>query len=496
MKMFKFHIFAICLLAGALTARTSLLETLLLGDGSFLKGARAMRASSADPNWKDGNADARYIAPKQTFTLAELQGPGIITHIWFTIAAEDPQYPRSLTLRIYWDGEDEPSVESPLGDFFAVGHGLLTPLNSIPVQISSDGRAYNCYWLMPFRKSARITITNDSPDKPVNALYYMIDWLKVEALPENIPYFHAQYRQEYPCEMGKDYLILKTEGKGFYVGTVLSVHMNQPGWFGEGDDRFYIDGEEVPSLQGTGTEDYFNDAWGFRQFNQLFHGVSVWEGYDVDDRGTAYRWHIQDPIPFSKSIIVTIEHKGQTYDWQTRRYTSGFGERDDFFSSVAFWYQTGKATRFSTVPPLEQRFVPHIYVEAEALISTAKANPTEALQTQDGWWSAGKQLFFTPPSSDATLELKINVPEDGLYILKADITHSWDYGIWQASLDDKPLGEKMDLYSPTVQTKRIKLGVLELKLGEHILRFTCQGKSDNSTGYYFGIDGIYLRKIK
>ncbi|MGB9608456.1 MAG: glycoside hydrolase family 172 protein, partial [bacterium] len=303
MKIKKMLLLLLCFSVSLVSA--SLLETLLLGDGSFLKGAIPMRASSSDPNWENGNADFRYIAPKQTFTLAELKGPGIITHIWFTIWAEDKYFPRSLVLRIYWDDNKDPSVESPLGDFFAVGHGLLTSLNSLPVQISSDGRAYNCYWLMPFRKSAKITITNDSPDKAVRALYYMIDWLKLKSLPPDVPYFHAQYRQEYPCEMGKDYLILKTKGKGFYVGTVLSVQMNQPGWFGEGDDRIYIDGEKVPSLRGTGTEDYFNDAWGFRQFNQLYHGVSVWEGYDVDDRGTAYRWHIQDPIPFEKSLLVT-----------------------------------------------------------------------------------------------------------------------------------------------------------------------------------------------
>jgi hypothetical protein len=323
----------------------------------------------------------------------------------------------------------------------------------------------------------------------------MIDWLKLKSLPPDIPYFHARYRQEYPCEKGKDYLILKTEGKGFYVGTVLSVQMNQPGWFGEGDDRFYIDGEKVPSIQGTGTEDYFNDAWGFRPFNQPYHGVSIWEGFDIDDRGTAYRWHIQDPIPFKKSLTVTIEHKGGVYDFEKNTFTSGFEERDDFFSSVAFWYQTGKAPRFAKVPPLEDRFVLHTYIEAESLLPTAKANPKDALKTQDGDWSGGKQIFFTPPSQDASLELKFFVQRDGLYVLKSDITHSWDYGIWQTYLDDKPIGA-FNLYSPTVQTKRLKLGVIQLASGEHTLRFVCQGKSELSKGYFFGIDGIYLRKIK
>jgi len=226
--MLRIRLFLVALLClFAISSRSALLDTLLLGDGSFLKDATPMRASSSDPNWENGNGDARYIAPKQTFTLAELKGPGIITHIWFTIWAEDKYFPRSLVLRIYWDDEKEPSVESPLGDFFAVGHGLLTTLNSLPVQISSEGRAYNCYWLMPFRKSAKITITNDSPDKAVGALYYMIDWLKLKSLPPDIPYFHAQYRQEYPCEKRKGLSHIENGGERILCGHG-SLRPNEP----------------------------------------------------------------------------------------------------------------------------------------------------------------------------------------------------------------------------------------------------------------------------
>ncbi len=188
-----------------------------------LSDAKTRRVSSyrTEPDI-NANADRIGIGPGETVTLAEIEGPGAITHIWCTVASKDPAYPRSMVLRMYWDGSGEPAVEAPIGDFFAVGHGMVAPVNSIPVQVSSEGRARNCFWRMPFRKSARITVTNDSPEYPTLALYYYIDYEELPSLPKDTPYFHAQYRQEHPCNPG-DYLILDTEGKGHFVGTVLSV---------------------------------------------------------------------------------------------------------------------------------------------------------------------------------------------------------------------------------------------------------------------------------
>ncbi len=149
------------------------------------------------------------------------------------------------------------------------------------------------------------------------------------------------YRQEFPCVMGRNYLIADLEGRGHYVGTVQSVYLVSPGWYGEGDDFFFIDGEKEPSLRGTGTEDYFCDGWGFREQAGPFYGAPLWEGFDTGDRGTAYRWHIPDPVVFTKSLRVEIEHKGsQSFPDGTG---SGFIERDDLMSSVAFWYQTRAA---------------------------------------------------------------------------------------------------------------------------------------------------------
>lgn len=314
---------------------------------------QARKASSADPDWQNGNIDYRRIEVNQTLTLAELKGPGRITHLWFTADAQDPAYPRKLTLRIYWDDSNVPAVESPLGDFFGVGHGLLGNLDSEPVAISASGRAYNCYWPMPFRKSAKITVTNDSA-LSVPLFYWNIDWQKLKDLPVETPYFHAQYRQEFPCEADRNYLVLNTEGKGHYAGTVLSWQQRTNGWPGEGDDYFYIDGESVPSIRGTGTEDYIGDAWGFEAVNRPYYGVSVFEGWGkTGQRCTAYRWHIHDPISFDKSLKVAFEHKGGSPSGD-----SDFVERQDYYSSVAFWYQTGKAKRFATVPPGDERLPP------------------------------------------------------------------------------------------------------------------------------------------
>ncbi|RFT16314.1 MAG: hypothetical protein OP8BY_1918 [Candidatus Saccharicenans subterraneus] len=300
---------------------------------------RSKRISSFDPT--GGNRDAISIAPGQTAVLAEIKGPAAIHHIWFTISAE-AFYGRKLVLRMYWDGEDTPSVEVPVGDFFAVGHGLNRNLVSVPIVRSSEGRALNSYWFMPFRWSARITVTNEG-SRPVGSFYYYIDYREVDDLKPEVPYFHAQYRQEFPCEPGKNYLILDAVGRGHYVGCNLSVLQRSMGWWGEGDDMIYVDGEESPSLHGTGSEDYFSDAWGMREGNNLYYGCSLQEeDFQVGAKATVYRFHLPDPIPFSRSIRVTIEH-GHAND------------RSDFYSSVAYWYQAEPHKPFPPFPPVDRR---------------------------------------------------------------------------------------------------------------------------------------------
>ncbi len=297
------------------------------------------RVSSFDRT--GGNNDRISIQPNETAVLAEIKGPAAIHHIWVTISAE-AFYGRKIILRMYWDGEESPSVEVPIGDFFGVGHGLNRNLSSLPISCSSEGRARNCYWSMPFRRSARITATNEG-SQPVGAFYYYIDYRNLPTMTEDTPYFHAQYRQEMPCLPGKNYLILDAEGRGHYVGCNLSILQRAMGWWGEGDDMIYVDGEEFPSLYGTGSEDYFSDAWGMREDENLFYGCPLQEpDFQTGSKATVYRFHIPDPIPFKQSIRVTIEH-GHAND------------RTDFYSSVSYWYQSEPHKPFPVLPPVMER---------------------------------------------------------------------------------------------------------------------------------------------
>ncbi len=460
------------------------------------------RTSSADRNWRNGNHDAQVVLPGKTITLADLEGPGRITHMWFTVSAEDKFYPRSLTLRIYWDGEASPSVEAPLGDFFAVGHGLEANVNSIPVVVTAEGRSRHCYWPMPFRKSARVTLTNDSPDKRVNALYWQVDWQKLPSLPADTLYFHAQYRQEFPARSGRDYLIFDGEGDGLYVGTVLSVQFDDAGWFGEGDDRFYIDGAAEPQLRGTGTEDYIGDAWGFRPSLNPFYGVTVWEGTLPDDRCTAYRWHIADPVRFRKSLRVTVEHKGFVLASNTELKTP-FGERPDYYSSVAFWYQRGAAKRFFEMPQAEERIVHGVTVEAESesCLKRLSCSPAEFEVAKDPSYSGGAMLLFTPPDGKAWVEMPFHIPEDGRYVVKVGLLRRWDCGVYELRLDGRKM-KWINLFSPWPGVRPENLGSLDLARGEHRLRLVCLGRDPGSRitettepGYHAGVDWIYYRKL-
>lgn len=323
---------------GAIRASSSGSQDLLSALGQH-QDFTSKRISSFDRT--GGNNDRLNIPAQETVTLAEIDGPGAIHHIWVTIAAE-PFYGRKIVLRMYWDGEEFPSVESPIGDFFGVGHGLNRNLSSLPISCSSEGRARNCYWYMPFRRSARITVTNEG-SQPVGAFYYYIDYRELPELPEETPYFHAQYRQEMPCQPGKNYLIFKASGRGHYVGCNLSILQTAMGWWGEGDDMIYVDGEEFPSLHGTGSEDYFSDAWGMREDENLFYGCPLQEpDFQVGSKATVYRFHIPDPIPFKKTIKVTIEHGHDN-------------NRADLYSSVAYWYQDEPHDPFPALPPVEKR---------------------------------------------------------------------------------------------------------------------------------------------
>ncbi len=458
-----------------------------------LKPGTSERASSSDLNWVNGNGDARPIKPGGTLTIADLKGPGTITHIWNTIASSERGYSRLLVLRMYWDGEAKPSVECPIGDFFAMGHGVDVPLQSLPVCVTSDGRGRNCYWPMPFRKSAKITVTNEGR-KPVDAFYYYVDWRKLPKLDKKEAYFHAMYRQEFPAVMGRNYLIAEMEGCGHYVGTVLNVRQLTASWWGEGDDFFFIDGAKTPQLRGTGSEDYLCDGWGLRKMSNPYYGCPLMEGYDPYALTTAYRWHIPDPVLFKKSLHVEIEHKGVTFN-PDGSIKSGFEERPDDFSSVAYWYQTEPHKAFAEMPTGYARLY-YDYatqIEAEGLIPNANVS-AGPLQPQDGAWSGGKQLFWTPAEKGQSLTLPFDVKDAGKHSVLLTLTYSFDYGIFQFELDGTPLGQPVDLYSATIVNREKLFGPLDLAAGAHTLTVRNVGKNAESKGFFFGLDGILIGK--
>lgn len=344
-----------------------------LRDLARLRSTRRRRESSWDRT--GGNADFVTVRPGQTITLADIRGAGSISHIWMTVAdmeggrpeSLDNDYLRKLVLRVYWDGAEFPSVLVPLGDFFGVGHGRTVNFASAPLQMSpQDGKAFNCFFHMPFASGARFELTSECVESEMR-FYFYIDYETFESLEDGLGRFHASWSREAPTggideremtnaefEFGGDnltgagnYVILDTQGRGHYVGCVLSItnlrHTQAWNWYGEGDDMIFVDGEPFPpSLHGTGTEDYFNTAWcPSEAYSAPYHGITLPGGPNWSGQISAYRFHIEDPVTFTTSIRVTIEHGHNNH-------------RSDDLSSVAYWYQE-EPIRSLTLPPASER---------------------------------------------------------------------------------------------------------------------------------------------
>ncbi|MBV9084156.1 MAG: DUF2961 domain-containing protein [Acidobacteriaceae bacterium] len=324
---------------------------------------RTLRQSSYDRS--GGNRDFWPLPAGHTMDVLQTDGPGIVTHVWFTIASKSPNHLKELVLRVYWDGNSKPSVETPVGDFFGLNLGNYFVYQSAFLNCSSV-KAMNSYFAMPFRRSARMTVTNEGQTQ-VDALYSNIDYELVPGLPEDVMYFHAQYRQATPNHAASfargqqklnldgraNYVFCEARGRGHLMGVTLGVVQNSDAWFGEGDDMTFIDGEAKPSINGSGTEDYFCGAWDFggrtgaTEFAHLYNGAPFIALAEVTGgRYCLYRWHADNPIAFQKSMKHTIEH-GHAND------------RSDSFYSVAYWYQTEPFTDFPELPAASER-VPNV----------------------------------------------------------------------------------------------------------------------------------------
>jgi hypothetical protein len=451
-------------------------------------------------NWDNFN-----VAPGETHVLLDAQGPGVITHIWITFLGPEPQdwakkgsaNHQEMLLRMFWDGRERPAVEAPVGDFFANCFGWRSEVISLPVVVE-DADSYNCFWHMPFRKSARIEIVNQS-DKPISLLYYNIDWIKKNKLPKDTPYFHAQYRQEYPVQKGRDYVVLETKGKGHYVGTVLAVRTRSPAWFGEGDEKIYIDGEAKPSIWGTGTEDYFLSAWGLKTTSTPFFGVPYFDQWGiVGGHTSAYRWHLNDPLVFNTGIKVTLEHFGWIApDENPINKSTSWNEREDDYASVAFWYQTGEPTFTARAPHARERRLPSL--ERLTVFAREFTDPkhhgTGIVAPQPLELYDGPQLLYQPKQAeDAWLEIPFEVKRKEPLRLLLSVTKSYDFGKYQASLNGVKLGGEIDLFSAKIANEEVHLLDFWPDPGAYTLRLECVGKNAQSQGYYCGIESVRLRE--
>jgi hypothetical protein len=315
--------------------------------GMATEGRGATCAKGLGPGWKISPSIA--IAPGETRTLADIEGPGMIQQIWMTPAGNW----RYSIIRIYWDGAEHPSVECPVGDFFACGWGKFAPLVSLAICVN-PGSAFNCYWQMPFRKKCRITFENIAEEEMV--LFYQINYA-LQEMPEEIAYFHAQFRRVNPLPYQEVYTIVDgVEGRGHFVGVYMAWGVNNQGWWGEGEIKFYLDGDkEFPTICGTGTEDYFCGSYNFenketkqyQEFCTPYAGLSQVirpDGvYHSQTRFGMYRWHLTDPVRFERDLRVTIQALG----W---RAGGRYLPLQDDIASVAYWYQTLPARPFPRLP--------------------------------------------------------------------------------------------------------------------------------------------------
>jgi len=327
------------------------------------KGRGGTAASPLGPSRK--GRPCITLAQGETAVLADMDGPGVIRHFWMTVTDKTDAGPfvlRDLVLRFYWDGEQTPSAETPLGDFFCCGFATGCLVNSLPIAVNPK-RGFNCYFAMPFRRHAKITVENQHAGD-IGGFFFQFDYTLYDVLPQDTAYFHAQWRRERLTQIGRDYTVLdNVSGRGLYVGTYLALSTLERYWYGEGEMKFFIDGDkDYPTLCGTGTEDYFGGAWSFtasldgrsveNNYCTPFLGYPFYSRHDTfkndywnDDcppmRGM-YRWHIPDPIFFEQDLRVTLQQIGVN--------ERGLFERSDDVSTVAYWYQSEPHGAFPVLP--------------------------------------------------------------------------------------------------------------------------------------------------
>jgi len=461
------------------TNRADLEKLLSPASLPYPKHGRLYQVSSTDSTGQ--NNDRITIAPGATATILNVSGPAIITRIWFTVDSRDPDFLRRIVLKMYWDDEEEPSVNVPLGDFFGCGFEYT---HYISQYLGMTSGGYICYFPMPFEKAAKIQIVNETTQE-VYAFYYQINYIKLEGyLDRSVRYFHACWNRDIRTDYDSAYTILDTYGQGHIVGVNLQMQSYDGGFsFLEGNEMIYIDGEKKPSIVGTGTEDYFSSGWYFNQgeFAGPFHGMILKD--DSLGRIAAYRLHIMDPIPFRKHIRFTIEH--------------GHGNQEVAdYSSTVYWYQLEDHMILPPLPKAGKRVVlkqiiPNDLVEAEELTMIADSITSEVIDVSDLCpdWSGGQHVVYnTDSGSVLTIEMK-EMFEEG-YTIDLYYSAGPDFGEVDIYYQDEKLAS-FSGYSPTLKAGgKVSLKELLPVYGKIDMVLKVTGKSPSSTGYLIGLDGI------
>jgi len=438
------------------------------------------------------------INARETAVLMDVAGPGIIQHIWMVEGLN-----RGLVIRFHWDGEETPSVETPVPDVFAVGHGRFAPVNSLAVVVN-PANAMNCFWPMPFRTRARITLSNETAED-VQLVAYQITYVETD-VPAAAGTFHAQYRRASTAERNPYTILDGVKGRGRYAGTFLAWTQMEKGWFGEGEIKFYLDGDDrFPTICGTGTEDYFLGSYGFpKPFTTAYSGTVLPTSDDAEPPNfwSLYRWHIQDPINFQEDLRVTIQALGWGSDGKYKKMA-------DDIASVAYWYQAEPHAPFPKLPALAERLRdarrPPLKIagayECESLqiVGQTPGIVPEAqdLQGIGNGWSGDAQLFVQAHKAGDFVEVAVSVKEPGARKVVLYATRASDYGMLRFTVNGEAAEVKFDGYAAKpAHTGPISLGVHEPKDGKFVLRAEVVGTNPASTGpkYYFGLDALVLDK--
>jgi len=445
----------------------------------YLKEGRLLQVSSYDRT--GGNSDFIAVKPGATARLADVTGPGVIVRIWVTIASPDKYLLRRILLRMYWDGESTPSVEAPVGDFFGTGFQYkqyVTPY----LGMSSGG--YYSFFPMPFGKSARIEVVNETGQE-INSFYYHIDYRRLEKpLPATAAYFHAQWRRDPRAARNANYTVLEATGRGHLVGVNMSMQSYGNGMqYLEGDEMVYVDGEKEPSVYGTGTEDYFTSGWYFNrgEYAAPYHGLILKD--DSLSRIAAYRFHILDAIPFTKSLRFTIEH--------------GHGNEEVAdYSSTAYWYQVEPHQPFPPMPPAGFRIplrvaVPNGAIEAESLTISGKGFTSSIadMSTFGADWSGMKQLKVEGGSVGGKFALSVPVAEER-YDVSVYYTAGPGYGDVEIAHAGAVAGTIKGYSADVVPGGRVILKDLKATQGAIPLELTVTGKDAKAAGYAVGLDAF------